>query len=90
MLVGAAIVITAWLTARAFRRIGQRTDGLDQDRTVIVAFSEELQRRIVDEQRGAIGPDAVLAWDARAYRRARLRLRSCRQSIGVQASLRDR
>jgi hypothetical protein len=48
-----------------------------------------LQHRFIDEQRGAISTREVLAWDARAYRLARLRLRTRNQSGDVQAALLD-
>jgi hypothetical protein len=89
VLAGAAIVVLARLGATLFRRIMPRPRELGTDRAAIVALSEDLQRRIIDEQRGAIDTHEVLAWDARAYRLARLRLRARGQPADVQAALSD-
>ena len=89
VVVGAAIVLIARMAARLFRGSGPGPSELSEDRAAIVFLSEDLQHRIIDEQRGAIGTREVLAWDARAYRLARLRLRTRNQSGDVQAALLD-
>jgi hypothetical protein len=86
---GVAIVLVARLAARLFRRTRPAPRELSEDRAAIVALSEDLQHRIIDEQRGAVSSDDVIAWDARAYRLARLRLRTRNQSGDVQAALLD-
>ena len=83
---GVAIVLVARLAARLFRRTRPAPRELSEDRAAIVALSEDLQHRIIDEQRGAVSSDEVIAWDARAYRQARLRLRTRNQSGDVQAA----
>jgi len=86
---GAVIVLIARLVAGALRRIRLRQHGPDEDRAAIVALSEDLQHRIIDEQSGAVDPPEVFAWDARAYRLARLRFRVRNQSADVHAALHD-
>jgi hypothetical protein len=89
VLAGAAIILSARLMTRLVRRIAPRPRELSTDRATIVALSEDLQHRIIDEQRGIIGTPEVLAWDARAYQVARLRLRTRNSSADVQAALLD-
>ncbi|MGH3282703.1 MAG: hypothetical protein ACRDNW_26735 [Trebonia sp.] len=83
------IAIIARLMVGSLRRLRPRPHELGEDRAGIVALSEDLQHRIIDEQRGAIEPQEVLSWDSRAYRLARSRFRTRNQAAEIQAALHD-
>jgi hypothetical protein len=89
VLVGAAIILSARLISKLIRAIRPPYGALSTDRAAIVELSEDLQHRILDERRGSVGTPKVLAWDAHAYRLARLRLRTRDKSAEVQAALLD-
>jgi hypothetical protein len=89
VLAGAAIVLIARLAATLFARMRPKPRALSEDRAAIVALSEDFQNRVIGERRGAIDAAEVLAWDARAYRLARLRLRTHTQSAETRAALLD-
>jgi hypothetical protein len=86
---GAAAIVLTRVAIRFIRRIRARPRELGMDRAAIVSLSEDLQQRIINEQRGSIGTPQVLAWDAPAYRLARRRLRSRNQDADLQSSLLD-
>jgi hypothetical protein len=81
-----AVILAARLAARLFQATAEGPYG---DRAAIVALSEDLQHKIVDERRGAGSEDAVLSWDARAYRAARTRLRARDPARAVDSALSD-
>jgi hypothetical protein len=89
VLIGAAAILSARLITRLLRAVRTPEAALSADRAAIVRLSEDLQRRILDERRGSAGTPEVLAWDASAYRLARLRLRTRDQSKEVMAALVD-
>jgi hypothetical protein len=86
---GAIIIVFTRQAIRIIRKIYRRPSEIPADNAAIVTLSEDLQRRVLDEQRGAIEPAHVLAWDAAAYRAARRRLRARSRSAALMAALSD-
>jgi hypothetical protein len=87
VVIGVAIAISVRLVLRFLRKPDLREQQVKEECAKLLLLSEDLQRRVLAEQRGSDMAQDFYSWDAGAYRRARMRLQNLRPPISVQAVL---
>jgi hypothetical protein len=87
VVIGAAIAVSVRLVLRVLRKPGHREQLVKEECAKLLFLSEDLQRRILAQQRGSGMAADVPSSDAGAYRRAWMRLQNLRPPAPVQAAL---
>lgn len=86
---GAAIAVAAQWAIGYFGKSEARSRQLKDECAVLLALSEDLQKRVMQQLRGTAPAENAYPWDGAAYRRARIRLQSLDPPLSIRAALTD-
>lgn len=83
-----AAVAAQWIIRR-FGKSEARMRQVKDECAKLLALSEDLQKRVIEQLGGTASAENVYAWDTAAYRRARARLQSLDPPRSIRAALTD-